>query len=617
MLEGKTINDLCLNFPKEVQHGIMKDPSNIGNIRGSLAEELCEQNTDLLDNLLQLNLCEENLLIQCDFNYCTSLRIAMELNSNQSVKILLEEIFKQNDIKYQELLMVDLARFMQLPRLERLYDFLERDYDEMMAIEEKLRASQASGSREYQPEFLNFEDFMNHPELPPYSDELIKYHVKERFNDFHDKKQEVVGEVLEREGKHEASEYLAENRKTNIEVEHSSIDFSLVIVGNKVRSVLEENYRPVNFNDQALANLMYIEEDAHLSFYGLEVIRKIIDFQFVTIKVFLWRIFCFYLIGFFAPFLFELSIDSIFLKNIAYLSCFFTQIFFFMFELVQVKEQKLDYFKDAFNWVDFTQFAFFVVLYMSKVTSQFQSDTMLDITLQTFIILQAFWKCLYFVRIFDPYLKLVLIAQHIVVDVIPFVVFVSIGLFGFMKVSQIIESGVNDESGEYRSYHSKVIKLMIQQYQSANGQKKVPVLSGPMYDEVKNSYIGDTLIYGMTVFCWLIQNSFFAFFGVVFMAQVYQAYEKVYPKLSALSYRAKARFNSENYQVRHVFQRQANFKVLNFQIAKSLRGASDMSYEGVIRTAQKHQQVAWRKAAGIRRTERENAQRCYKETASA
>jgi len=112
VLEGKTINDLCLNFPKEVQHGIMKDPTNIGNIRGSLAEELCEQNNELLENLLVLNLCEENLLIQCDFNYCTSLRIAMELNSNQSVKILLEEIFKQNDIKYQELLMIDLAKFL-------------------------------------------------------------------------------------------------------------------------------------------------------------------------------------------------------------------------------------------------------------------------------------------------------------------------------------------------------------------------------------------------------------------------------------------------------------------------------------------------------------------------
>ena len=216
---------------------------------------------------------------------------------------------------------------------------------------------------------MNFEDFMNHPELPPYSDELVKYHVKEHFRDFHAKKGEVVGEILDREGKYEAEEYLGENRKTNIEVEHSSIDFSVVVIGDKCRSVLENNYSLVNFNDQALANLMYIEDEEHIAFYGLEVIRKIIDFQFVTVRTFLRRVCAFYVVGFFLPFLFELSVDSIFLKNIAYLACFFTQTFFLLFEIIQVKEQKLDYFKDPFNWVDFTQFGFFVILWISKVLS--------------------------------------------------------------------------------------------------------------------------------------------------------------------------------------------------------------------------------------------------------
>jgi len=63
VLEGKTINDLCLNFPREVQHGIGKDQSVYGNIRGSLAEEICEQSQVLLDDILNLRLCETNLLI--------------------------------------------------------------------------------------------------------------------------------------------------------------------------------------------------------------------------------------------------------------------------------------------------------------------------------------------------------------------------------------------------------------------------------------------------------------------------------------------------------------------------------------------------------------------------
>lgn len=35
--------------------------------------------------------------------------------------------------------MIDLTRFLQLPRIERLYDFLERDYAEMIEIEKRLR----------------------------------------------------------------------------------------------------------------------------------------------------------------------------------------------------------------------------------------------------------------------------------------------------------------------------------------------------------------------------------------------------------------------------------------------------------------------------------------------
>jgi hypothetical protein len=70
---------------------------------------------------------DENLIIQADFNFCTTVRIAMELNCNQSVKVILEKVFDLNNIKYQELLMLDLPIFLKMPRIERLYDFLERD----------------------------------------------------------------------------------------------------------------------------------------------------------------------------------------------------------------------------------------------------------------------------------------------------------------------------------------------------------------------------------------------------------------------------------------------------------------------------------------------------------
>lgn len=72
------------------------------------------------------------MIIQADFNFCTTVRIAMELNCNQSVKVILEKVFDLNNIKYQELLMLDLPIYLKMPRIERLYDFLERDNEELV-----------------------------------------------------------------------------------------------------------------------------------------------------------------------------------------------------------------------------------------------------------------------------------------------------------------------------------------------------------------------------------------------------------------------------------------------------------------------------------------------------
>lgn len=84
---------------------------------------------DIYENM---RLCEKNLLIQLDFNFCSSLRIAAELNSNQAVKQLMTKIFDLNEIQYQEIFMLELPRLLQLPRIERLYPFLTRDYEEKM-----------------------------------------------------------------------------------------------------------------------------------------------------------------------------------------------------------------------------------------------------------------------------------------------------------------------------------------------------------------------------------------------------------------------------------------------------------------------------------------------------
>ena len=64
----------------------------------------------------------------------------------------------------------------------------------------------------------------------------------------------------------------------NVEVEHSLIDFQKIIIGEKIRDVQEDGFHGVNFNDQHLASIFFLEPDHQVEFCNLETVRKIIDF---------------------------------------------------------------------------------------------------------------------------------------------------------------------------------------------------------------------------------------------------------------------------------------------------------------------------------------------------
>lgn len=132
VLQGKTICDLCLTFPKEIAHGLKQKQEVYKRIDGSLIHEISNNDDTSLDYYLKVGLCEENLIVQIDFNFVSSLRLAMELNSNQSVKILLKKVFELNSKPYQEMMMLDLPKMLQQPKIERIYPFLERDYEEYL-----------------------------------------------------------------------------------------------------------------------------------------------------------------------------------------------------------------------------------------------------------------------------------------------------------------------------------------------------------------------------------------------------------------------------------------------------------------------------------------------------
>lgn len=102
------------------------------------------------------------------------------------------------------------------------------------------------------------------------------------------------------------------------------IDFTKVIIGEKIRNIQEHDHRHVNFNDNHLASIFYIENDEYLNFYNLEAVRKIIDFQFMRTREFLKFIMFFYIVGFLIPFILSLSATYAFFLNIQYNICLFT-----------------------------------------------------------------------------------------------------------------------------------------------------------------------------------------------------------------------------------------------------------------------------------------------------
>ena len=142
-----------------------------------------------------------------------------------------------------------------------------------------------------------------------------------------------------------------------------------MIIGAKVRGYQEGNFSSTNFNDKQLATVLYVDNDDEIQYYNLEAIRKIIDFQFVKTKVFLKMLFLVYLLGFQLPYIISITTENIILQNMSYQVCLVTQLLIFGFEMLQLKEQKLDYFCDFYNLIDSSQCIFFFILYVKKMTS--------------------------------------------------------------------------------------------------------------------------------------------------------------------------------------------------------------------------------------------------------
>lgn len=434
----------------------------------------------------------------------------------------------------------------------------------------------------YKPMFCNFEDFTQHPRLPPFSNARITYHLVEKFQDFHNHEVEVLKEVVETEPEAQWGVETGIGSEKNFEIEHSYIDFQKLIIGEKIRGIQEQNFKNINFGDQHLANVIFIEDDEHLEFYNLESIRKVIDFQFTQVAKFLKFQLMFFSLGFMIPFVATMFIESAFILSILYNICLFTQIFFILFETIQLKEQRLEYFTDIWNIIDITNFIMFVTLYVHKQLNSFESDTQMEQGLLGVNLFLGMNKTLQFLRYHDSFRFLFIMLTRVVGDIMEFAA-ICIGLLvGFAVCFETMHLSINDPNGEYKSVHSQFVKQLLQIYKASQGQKNTPTLSDDFNNKVKDNELEYWLSFGFLALVWLVSQGIFSFIGTMFLSQVYQAYEKHYARMRMYNYQCKAKFNQECFQIMEVFQRTRRYKILCFGMDKKIANRFDGEYQGVV-----------------------------------
>jgi len=217
---------------------------------------------------------------------------------------------------------------------------------------------------------------------------------------------------------------------------------------------------------------------------------------------------------------------------------------------------------------------------MIKMLSQFQSDTLFEILLQAVLLIQTFYKTVYYLRMYDQIAQILIMGGLIVTEIAGYIIFMGVLLLCFCKQYTVMHLDVNDPTGAYSDIQSSFMKLMIQTYVSSSGDINIPALDTDMDERLTASPFYSTVLFGLNMLVWIAQQLIFGFSGVYFMGQVLQAYEKNYPQLRLLMYKNKAKFNNESFDILDMFIKQRNFKVICFAVDKELKFKYEAEWQG-------------------------------------
>ena len=191
-----------------------------------------------------------------------------------------------------------------------------------------------------------------------------------------------------------------------------------------------------------------VQPESNVEFYQQDAIQKIIDYQFVTTKKFFINLMTIYIIGFVIPILLIIFYDDIDVSMVCYIVGYFTQMFFFIYEMIQAKATGWKYFK-GWNLSDQIQFLIFLTLmFMQFLYPNNNEESIFQMLLMCILIMQVFMKILFFMKVFADYGFLVQMIGLSILDLGPFLAFFALWVLFFTIEFKILGWEYEEEDYE-------------------------------------------------------------------------------------------------------------------------------------------------------------------------
>lgn len=173
---------------------------------------------------------------------------------------------------------------------------------------------------------------------------------------------------------------------------------------------------------------------------------------------------------------------------------------------------------DFWNILDSSQFLLFFLLYCIKMKNQFQTDSLFEIFVQSFLLFQSFYKMIYFLRIFEGFNNVYQISCLIVKDMYFLILLAGMFILAFTKQFTVMHNGINDQDGEYDGIHSNFLRLVIQTYKSTRGDFATPTLDSTMADKTRDNVLYRGIMLTLNLTIALIQEGTFIYLGALFFS---------------------------------------------------------------------------------------------------